>query len=129
MIGKNGAHKELVFGSFIAVERGFELKVAVKIADTPERGLFFRATLPIDLDAPGLIKVVGITEDRFVLNACMSCADYHFMMLGVVTLFDERLGIDITVRTPLRKTDRQQTARFREQADLVCRNRVFWIEA
>src|ERR1700745_644028 len=58
----------------------------------------------------------------------MNRANYHFMMMGVVTRLDERLGIDIAVRRPVDKPDRQKIGLFREQAELGRKNEFVWIE-
>jgi hypothetical protein len=58
----------------------------------------FRAALEIDLHAPGLIKIVGVTENRLVLVAGVNGANDEFVVLAVITGFDVGLWVDIEVR-------------------------------
>lgn len=51
--------------------------------------------MPIHLEAPRLIEIIGITEDGFVAKVDMRQTGDQFVMLVVITSFDKRLRIDV----------------------------------
>src|SRR5205085_11016110 len=89
------------------VKRGIHLKVRRDVPSDSDRGRVARAALEIDLGAPGLIKVVGVTEDGSVPIADVNGADDKFLVRRVLTRLEVGLRVDVTVRRPVRKTNRQ----------------------
>src|SRR5207248_6550011 len=85
------------------IERGINLKVRRDVPSESNRRGILPAALEIDLHPPLLIKIVSVTENRFVFVAGMNGADDELVMLGVVTRFDVRLRIDIQMRRPIHK--------------------------
>src|SRR5205823_11966921 len=97
-VGENHIAKHFMWTVVGYVNRGIHLKIARDVPGKTARGGITRAALEIDLHPPGLIKIVGVTENRFVAEIDMRSADDKFVMLGVIACFDEGLRIDITVR-------------------------------
>jgi len=112
-VRENYITKQIVLWTIIDVESGIELEVWRDVAGETDGRRVFRAALKIDLHAPPLIEVVGITEDCFVFVAGMNGPDEHFVMLGAVTRFDIRLRIYIQVRRPIHKSNRKKKRLFR----------------
>ena len=54
--------------------------------------------MEIDLGAPLFVEIVGVTKDRLVAVTDVNRACDKFVMLGVITRFNVRLRIDMTVR-------------------------------
>ncbi len=93
------------------VDRRIKLKIARDVARETDRGRVTRSALEIDLHPPGLIEIVGVTEDGFVAVTDVDCSGNEFLlltdmgssgdeflMLGVVTGLDIGLRIDVHVR-------------------------------
>src|SRR5437762_7996346 len=83
------------------IERGINLKVRRDVPSESNRRGILPPALKIDLDAPLLIKIVSVTQNRFVFVTGVNGADDDFVMLGVVTRLDIRLRIDIQMRRPI----------------------------
>src|SRR4051794_1536552 len=85
--------EQIVLRTITDIKRGIELEVWCDVAGETDRRRVFRATLPIDLQAPSLIEIVRVTEDCFVFVTGMNGSSDHFVMLSVIASFDERLRI------------------------------------
>ena len=83
---------------------------------------FSAATLEIELHPPGLIEIVGVTENRLVLIAGVNGTGDELVMFGVITGFDVRLWIDIQMRRPVHKSDGQQIRFLRQDPDFCPEN-------
>ena len=92
-VRKNYVAKQIVLGIIADIERGIELEIACHIAGETNRRRVFGTALPIDLEPPPFVKVVGISKDCFVFVSGMNGANDHFVMLGIVARFDIRLRI------------------------------------
>src|SRR5256714_3462633 len=101
------------------IERRINLKVRRDVPGESNGGGVFPAALEIDLDAPLLIKIVSVTENRFVFVTGVDGADDDFVMLSVVAGFDVRLRIDIQMRRPIHKAGRKEI-RFRSEQSEFC---------
>src|SRR5438105_480300 len=110
------------------INRRIHLKVWRDVPSESDRRGILRAALKIDLDAPLLIKIVGVTENRFVFVTGVDRADDELVMLGVITGFDIRLRIDIQMRRPIYKSDRQKIRFFGQQSELGAENPIVWLE-
>src|SRR5882724_12365732 len=77
------------------IERGINLKVRRDVPSESNRRGILHAALEIDLHPPLLIKIVGVTQDRFVFVTGVDGTDDDFVMLSVVTCFDIRLRVDL----------------------------------
>ena len=77
------------------INRRIELKIARDVAGEADGRRVFGTALPIDLEPPPFVKVVGISKDCFVFVSGMNGSDDDLVMLGVITGFDVRLWIDI----------------------------------
>ena len=100
-VSENYVAHQIVLWTIADIERGIELEIACHVAGEPDCRRIFRAALEIDLHAPPLIEIVGITEDCFVFVAGMNGPDDHLVMLGVIASFDVRLRIYSQVRRPI----------------------------
>ena len=78
----------------------------------------------IDLDAPLFVKVISVTENRFVLVPGVNGANDEFLVLGVITGFDVRLWIDIQVRRPIHESNRKQVWFFGEKPNFCPENPI-----
>ena len=110
------------------IERGINLKVGSDVPGESNRRGVLPAALEIDLDAPLLIKIVSVTENRFVFVTGVDGADDHFVMLSVVTCFDVRLRVDTQTRRPIHEADRKQIRFFCEETKLSRENFVIRFE-
>ena len=63
------------------INRGIELEITRQVAGKTNRGGIFAPALPIDLDPPGFVEIVGVTEDRFVFVSGMNRAGDEFVVL------------------------------------------------
>src|ERR1044072_9313858 len=95
------------------INRGIELKIARDIAGETDRRRVFGTALPIDLEPPPVVKVVGISKDCFVFVSGMNGSHDDLVMLGVITGFDERLRIYIQVGRPIHEPSRKKKRLFR----------------
>jgi hypothetical protein len=80
--------------------------------------------LPIDWEAPCFVEIVGITEDRFAAEIDLRKAGDEFVLLGVITGFDEGLRIDVAVRRPINESGREQIRLFLNQRELGPENQL-----
>src|SRR6266446_4632623 len=111
------------------IERGINLKVWRDVPSESNRRGILPPALEIDLYSPLLIKIVSVTENRFVFVTGVDRTDDDFVMFGVIASFDIRLGIDITARGPIDKPDRQQVRFFRQDTKLAGENLFIRFEA
>ncbi len=110
--------EQIVFRTIIDIKRGVELEVWCDVACETDCRRVFRPALEIDLQAPSLIEVIGITEDRFVFVAGMNSSDDDFLMLSVIASFDVWLRIDVQVRRPIDEPHGKKKRLFPQQSDL-----------
>src|SRR5207302_9422821 len=66
------------------IDRGINLKVRRDVPGESNRRGILPAALEIDLDAPLLIKIVGVTKNRFVFVTGVDGTDNELVMLGVI---------------------------------------------
>src|SRR5436305_10703165 len=112
-VSENYVAEQIVVRTIIDIERGVELEVWCNVAGETDRRRVFRAALPIELQAPPLIEVVGIAEDCFVFVAGVNSSGDDLVMLCVITSFDEGLRIYIQVRRPIDETNGKKKRLFR----------------
>jgi hypothetical protein len=68
--------------------------------------------LPIDLEAPSLIEIAGVSEERFVTKIGMGRAGDEFVTIEIVAGYCEGLRIDMAVRRPVQKPNGEQVRFF-----------------
>ena len=89
------------------IDRWIELEIFCDVAGETDRRRVFGTALPIDLDPPPLVEVVGISKNCFVFVASMNGSGNQFVMLGVVASFDIRLRIYVQVGRPIHEPNRR----------------------
>src|SRR5947207_8996209 len=100
-VGEDNISHQSIWVIIGEIDRGINLKVRRDVPSESNRRGILPAALKIDLDAPLLIKIVSVTQNRFVFVTGVNGADDDFVMLGVVTRLDIRLRIDIQMRRPI----------------------------
>src|SRR5947207_14118768 len=90
------------------IDRWIELEIFCDVAGETDRRRVFGTALPIDLDPPPLVEVVGISKNCFVFVASMNGSGNQLVMLGIVASFDIRLRIDIQMRRPIHEPNRKE---------------------
>src|SRR2546430_7232796 len=111
------------------IERGINLKVGRDVPSEPNRRGILPAALEIDLHPPLLIKIVGVTENRFVFVTGMDRTGEDFVMLGAVARFDIRLRVDVQMRRPIHEADRKKIRFLCQQSEFGRENPIVRIEA
>ena len=114
-ISENDVTEHMVGAIVGYINGGVELKIPGQITSEPGSDGVTGSTLEIELCPPGLVEVVGPAENGFAARAGPNRADDEFMMLGVITCLDERLGIDMTVGRPIDGANREQPWFFLDQ--------------
>src|ERR1700736_3482718 len=89
------------------INRRIKLKIARQVAGEADGRCIARAALEIHLRTPGLVEIVGVSENYLVAKIDMYRADDELLMFGVVTGFNIRLRIDMKFWRPVNKTDRK----------------------
>src|SRR5207244_387455 len=107
-VSENNVAHDAAWIVIAEINRGIELEIARQVAGKTDRGGIFASALPIDLEPPGFVEIVGVTENRFVFVTGMDRADDEFVVLQIISGFDVGLWIDIQMWRPIHESDRQK---------------------
>src|SRR6266480_7692748 len=110
------------------IERGINLKVGRDVPSESNRRGIFPPALEIDLHPPLLIKIISVTENRFVFVTGMDRTCEDFVMLGAVARFDIRLRVDVQMRRPIHEADRKKIRFLCQQSEFGRENPIVRIE-
>src|SRR6266481_5040205 len=110
------------------IERGINLKVGRDVPSESNRRRILPPALEIDLHPPLLIKIVSVTENRFVFVTGVDGADNNFVMLSVVARFDIRLRVDVQMRRPIHEANRKEIRFLLQQSEFGRENPIVRIE-
>ena len=97
-VGEDYVASQLVPWSIINVKGRIGLEIAGDVAGEADGDGILGTALPIHLGAPGLIEIVSVTEDRFILVTGVDGAGDELVVLGIVSRFEERLRVGAGVR-------------------------------
>src|SRR5213078_3573646 len=128
-VGEHDISHQSIWVIIGEIDRGINLKVRRDVPSESNRRGILPAALKIDLDAPLLIKIVSVTQNRFVFVTGVNGADDDFVMLGVVTRVDIRLRIDIQMRRPIHEADRKEIGFRSQQSEFCPENPIIRLEA
>src|SRR6266498_960980 len=90
------------------VDRGIDLEIFRDVPGEANCNRITRTALPINLHPPGVVEIVGVTEDCFVAITHVGGAADDLVMLAVVTSYRKRLRVGVEMRRPINKANRQQ---------------------